>query len=261
MRRLTDGDRVLADQVPLMKQVSVAAESLCAMEGFCACRAEFVGRKEKPDNFGIRMAEQSRDLGCLIQAEKPLLCPETLFGSLQVQRQGPGWLAMVSDSNYYNSYVSLVANNTGNALPTSGSNGYWAVLSSQGAQGMQEAQGPQGATGVTGPTGATGSTGTGSGTSATGASPVGVPYSIIAHSLGTSTYYASPVGPVQSTTLQSMLISLAPTACTPSMTIYSFGVSGGTFSLIQVTPSSSSSTYTAGNSIMSCSVGASTNSA
>ena len=132
--------------------------------------------------------------------------------------------AVVSDSSYYNSYVSLVANNTGHALPASGSNTYWAVLASQGAQGLQGAQGPQGATG---PTGNTGTTGSGSGANATGSSPSGIPYTVSSHIANTSLRYwnvASSYDFAGSINGSNSLV--VPTACTPSMTLYTTYPSG-----------------------------------
>jgi hypothetical protein len=93
-----------------------------------------------------------------------------------------------------------------------------------------------------------------------GDNPAGIPYSIGGHNLSTSgTNYVNPVG---SGTLSSSIgatnTTIAPIACTPSMTIFSFGPNGGTFTLYSVTTSTTSNTFTQGSSIMNCTVGSST---
>jgi len=50
--------------------------------------------------------------------------------------------AIVSDSNHYNTFISLANGNLNNALPTSGGiTAFWATLAAQGAQGIQGAAG------------------------------------------------------------------------------------------------------------------------
>jgi len=124
---------------------------------------------------------------------------------------------------YNNSmYVSLVDNNVGLTPGASGSESKW--------------------TGV-----ALGS----------GGAPYGIPYSIGAHVMSNlSSTYSSPAGSGGSpTSINSSAIVIAPASCTPSMTIYSYAPTAGTFTLDSVTTNSTSSTFTPGFSIMSCAVG------
>jgi hypothetical protein len=72
-----------------------------------------------------------------------------------------------------------------------------------------------------------------------GAAPVGIPYAISGHVLGyANVLYASPSSAVQSTTVNATTVVVAPTACTPSFTIYSYAAETATFTLETVkTPS------------------------
>jgi hypothetical protein len=85
----------------------------------------------------------------------------------------------------------------------------------------------------------------------TGANPIGIPYTVAGHLFATSIYYYSPTGN-QSSTLTDLGTAIAPTACTPSMTIYSYVPLAETWTLGSVTPTSSSNTWTLGSSLASC---------
>jgi hypothetical protein len=80
-----------------------------------------------------------------------------------------------------------------------------------------------------------------SGGGATGASPSGIPYTVAGHSISSITYY-SPTGNQQGS-LSVLGTAIAPTACTPSMTIYSYVPLDETWTLGSVTPISSTSTW------------------
>jgi len=99
----------------------------------------------------------------------------------------------------------------------------------------------------------------------TGADPVGMPYTVITHLLNTVQSCGSPLantGSSCTTTLSIASTATVPTACTPSLTVYSFGDTGGTFTLNSVTPSNANSgVWALGTTVvgMTCSVGAYSN--
>ncbi len=146
---------------------------------------------------------------------------------------------------------------TGSAGPT-GPTGAGAT----GPTGPQGATGPAGATGATGnpgntgaagasgPTGPTGATGP-AGSDGTGASPLGIPLGIAGHT-GLAAWN-SPTTGSQQTSLNADASVIAPAACKPSMTIYSYVGASTTWGIYSVTPSTSSSTWTVGSSIIACS--------
>jgi hypothetical protein len=85
----------------------------------------------------------------------------------------------------------------------------------------------------------------------TGANPIGIPYTVAGHLFANSIYYYSPTGN-QSSTLTDLGTAIAPTACAPSMTIYSYVPLAETWTLGSVTPTSSSNTWPLGSSLASC---------
>jgi hypothetical protein len=97
----------------------------------------------------------------------------------------------------------------------------------------------------------------------TGDSPGGIPYVITAHNLSAfSTAFFNPAGNSNNTGIISGTSStLAPVACTPSMTIYSFLPDGGTFTLYSATTTSTTNSFSQGSAIMSCAVSGSSGSA
>jgi hypothetical protein len=128
----------------------------------------------------------------------------------------------------------------------------------QGPQGIQGPAGPAGATGATGAAGATGATGAQGpqgpqgpagppGSSGTGANPVGIPYSILGHNLSGTQLYFNPSGSSNTTAIafDALATTYAPTACTPSMTIYAETTSTVEWVLQAVTPSTGTQSWTA----------------
>jgi hypothetical protein len=90
----------------------------------------------------------------------------------------------------------------------------------------------------------------------TGANPAGIPFNISPHTLSSSaTVYLGPTSGGSSTSASPTNSAIAPASCTPSMTIYSYGPTNSiTYSLMYVTPNSSSSSWAIGSSIMSCTI-------
>jgi hypothetical protein len=159
------------------------------------------------------------------------------------------------------SYISLSGSNVGNT-PTSGAP--WALLAQQGSNGAagatgatggNGATGAQGIQGIQGATGATGATGA-AGDGGTGANPTGIPFNLSPHTLSSSaTVYLGPTSGGSSTSASPTNSAIMPASCTPSMTIYSYGPTNSiTYSLMYVTPNSSSSSWAVGSSIMSCTI-------
>ena len=69
-----------------------------------------------------------------------------------------------------------------------------------------------------------------------GAAPAGIPYSITSHLvINSSLDYGSPTSSTQAVALGSITTAMAPTACTPSFTIYSYVPFSETFTLHEVT--------------------------
>jgi hypothetical protein len=138
------------------------------------------------------------------------------------------------------------AGTTGATGPT-GANG---TNGSNGAAGPTGAQGPAGTNGSNGATGPTGPAGSGG----TGASPSGIPLRVGGNS-GASAWN-TPGGNEQQSTLNGLPSTIAPVSCTPSMTIYSYSGASTTWTLLSVTPSTSSVTWTPGSAIISCTTAA-----
>jgi hypothetical protein len=95
-----------------------------------------------------------------------------------------------------------------------------------------------------------------------GDNPTGIPYTIGAHNFSppyaSSWAFVNPAGSGETdVSIGSTNTTIAPIACTPSMTIYSFGSSGGTFRLNSVRTDNSDS-WSLGLPIMTCAVGPST---
>ncbi len=143
---------------------------------------------------------------------------------------------------------------TGSTGPT-GATGPTGSTGATGATGFTGSTGPTGPTGSTGaastvpgpagptgPTGATGATGSGG----TGGSPAGDPYSVGGHT-GT-TIWNNPGGPAQQATLNAEVTVVAPVACKPSMTVYSYTGANTTWVLLTVTPSTSTNIWSASTS-------------
>lgn len=121
--------------------------------------------------------------------------------------------------------------------------------------GTTGATGPTGPTGVgaTGATGATGPTGP-AGSNGSGASPTGIPLNVSGH-LPTAAW-SNPSNSVSAVTLSPNATTVVPSACKPSMTIFSYSGASTTWTLFEVTPNTSSSTWTAGTSVISCTTAA-----
>ena len=125
---------------------------------------------------------------------------------------------IVSDASHFNSYVSVVANNTGNLLTNTA---FWQVLAAQGAQGTvgsNGSAGPAGPAGATGPTGAAGTSGF-------------IWTSSVLNTGTTATVYFSPAQtysyPPTSQTLVTYGDTVVSTSCTvKSLTMYAAYISG-----------------------------------
>ena len=93
-----------------------------------------------------------------------------------------------------------------------------------------------------------------------GNSPAGIPYAIGNHDLKTGAvgYFSPNSNGASSATINTSSIVIAPTSCTPSMTIYSYTSVVTTFTLYSVTLSTDLDTgFIQGGAIMSCTVGSS----
>lgn len=148
---------------------------------------------------------------------------------------------------------------TGVAGPA-GTTGPAGPTGATGAQGNTGAAGPTGPTGPIGFTGAPGATGpagpTGpAGSYGKGSSPTGIPMSISGHTGAAA--WNNPATSAQQITLNGTVSVIAPTACKPSMTIWSYSGSVTTWSLYSVSASTSSATWTQGTVILACSTSSS----
>lgn len=136
-----------------------------------------------------------------------------------------------------------------------------------GTPGAQGVTGATGATGATGRSGATGSTGAASTvpgpagpTGVTGptgaAASVVIPFSINGHSISSSAivYYAPGSSAQAAAPLNSTAVTLAVSACTAHMQVYHYGDTATTYTLFPVTASPSSSTWTTGAALATCTV-------
>jgi hypothetical protein len=126
----------------------------------------------------------------------------------------------------YNNSLFVALTSNLNVTPSSGANGTWAGI----AMG-------------------------------TGASPGGIPYTIGVHDLQATTTpeYVTPAGNGNSSnSLGVGNTVITPIPCTPSMTIYSLGSTGGQFDLLSVLPISTAATgWSPGSTVMSCTAGSS----
>jgi hypothetical protein len=147
-------------------------------------------------------------------------------------------------------WVSLINSNKGNDPPTSSS--AWGEVAAVGATGINGATGPKGATGATGATGPAGSSGSGS-------SPSGIPYAVAGHTGAAA--WNSPASGIQQVSLNAEVTIVLPTTCTPSMTIYSWNGNSVNWNLYEVTPSTSSVTWTLGSSVINCTTSGNTTAA
>jgi hypothetical protein len=127
---------------------------------------------------------------------------------------------------YNNAIFMAVAGNTAsssNEPGTSGANGVWAGI-----------------------------------TIGTGANPVGIPYSVTTHGMVSGFEYANPTSSTSITTLTVNAVTISPTACTPSFTVFSYGTASSsqiTFALYYAIPNTGTP-FTLGSAISgaTCSV-------
>ncbi len=150
-----------------------------------------------------------------------------------------------------------------------GATGPFGPTGATGAAGAAGFTGPAGTTGPAGPAGPTGATGamgpaglglagatgpsgpTGpAGSYGSGASATGIPLSIAGHSGAAA--FNSPTSGSQQVTLNGMATAVVPASCKPSMTIYNYSGATTTYAICEVTPSTTSNTWTAGSSVISC---------
>jgi hypothetical protein len=98
----------------------------------------------------------------------------------------------------------------------------------------------------------------------TGASPGGIPYTHSTHTINTQAEFISPVISGQgNTSVGALQTVLVPNDCTPSMTLYSYGPTGGVFGLYAVNPTSGGVSWpTTGSDLFAgaCDVGGSSGS-
>ncbi|HEY3742723.1 MAG TPA: DNRLRE domain-containing protein [Bryobacteraceae bacterium] len=150
---------------------------------------------------------------------------------------------------------------TGAAGP-SGAAGSPGATGPAGAAGSPGATGPAGPSGAAGAKGATGSNGSNGSAGATGATgPAGENQGNGAAATGVElisggntglAIWNRPGGSIQQASLNAEPTVIAPAACTPSMTIWSYAGSFTTWVVATVHPSTSSSTWTVGSTVMSC---------
>jgi hypothetical protein len=133
------------------------------------------------------------------------------------------------------------------AAGAAGATGHTGATGATGSNGATGANGPAGATGANGTAGSNGSNGaTGAtgpaGSGGTGASPVGMPLTVTSHN-GAEAFF-SVVSSSGSTAAgySTLAVSIAPTACKPNMTIWNYSGSATTYTLFQVTGSSTAMT-------------------
>ena len=151
------------------------------------------------------------------------------------------------------------------ATGSTGGNGTTGATGATGSTGSNGSTGATGATGSTGATGATGSNGSNGSTGAIGATgatgpavvafiPSGVPYTVTAHSIDSSfTAHSLVTGGLGATSLSSDLGVILPTACKPSMTVYSFLGATTTFQILPLSPASGTTSWSPGSTLIGCS--------
>lgn len=123
-------------------------------------------------------------------------------------------VVLYAGSLYYNRFTGTTPAGT---LPTNTT--YWQLLLPQGATGSTGATGNAGNDGAPGLTGATGATGLASLPPASAWN--GIPYTVTAHSVAsTSAPYAAVLTPASTTTQTAAAYSLIPTNCTGNLFLY-----------------------------------------
>ena len=135
----------------------------------------------------------------------------------------------------------------GPAGPT-GANGSAGPTGANGPAGPTGAQGPAGLNGTNGATGPTGPAGP-AGSNGTGANPNGIPLSSGGQT--GAAIWNKPGGAAQLASLGGEVTVIAPNACKPSLTVYSYTGASTTWVLASVTPSTSNNTWTVGSLILS----------
>ncbi len=148
------------------------------------------------------------------------------------------------------------ANGTNGATGATGAG----TAGATGHTGATGANGSNGATGVTGATGANGTNGTNGATGPTGPSVL-VETHLIPNGGVNGNFYATLSGTNMNSALNVANTWFLPTACKPTVTIYSYLGVSATWSLFPVTPSNASSAFTLGTQIPTTPVSCSTTTA
>src|SRR6185437_6202380 len=157
--------------------------------------------------------------------------------------------------------VSLSSGGAAGATGATGPTGSAGATGATGRTGSTGSTGSTGATGANGPAGPTGPAGVGTvgatgptgpaGSGGTGASPTSIPLSYGSHTSSAS--FWNPVNSLQQVTNASTTLVIAPTACKPSMTIYSWMTGSPSVNLYPATIAAGGTAPATGTSIMSCS--------
>ena len=142
------------------------------------------------------------------------------------------------------------ANGSTGATGASGPAGPTGAAGATGSNGAAGVTGANGSAGATGPIGPTGPAGGGGGS---GTTPSGIQYAVAGHTGAAP--WNSPGSAAQQATLNAEVTVVAPTACKPSMTIYSYSGASTTYSLFSVN-GSSSTTWSAGTQLLTVAPGA-----
>src|SRR5687767_5486078 len=74
--RLRNFYRVLSNEVALVEFSSLSAKSHCPEQRLCAPRTYFIGRQERTDDLGIRVAQTDFQASGFQQTDKHLLAPK-----------------------------------------------------------------------------------------------------------------------------------------------------------------------------------------
>ena len=119
------------------------------------------------------------------------------------------------------------------------------VAGPTGPMGFPGSPGPAGTSGATGATGPAGAAGS-------GGAPVGILYALTAHTTAAPNWSVS--SSIQATVggFSSTVLTVAPTACKPSMTVFPAMSGATTFNLNTATVAAGSTTPTVGSTILSC---------
>ncbi len=155
------------------------------------------------------------------------------------------------------SYIALMTNiGVDPAIDVANSGSVWAVLALKGTNGTVGATGPAGPTGATGAQGPVGPMGPQGPAGSGGSITVGIPAGSAGHNTATAatTTYYSPTSSAAGTATANGQGSLrAASACTASLNITAYAITGITYNMMRLTPVAGTQALSVGATLDTCS--------